>query len=95
MSQKCHQNELRFTPTDFLQKSSKRLTFGPPFETSFSTELGGRIIYRGRCPGAVRGLPRKSTTICSALVHADVNKLTPSNYYYYQYVPPAWAIGSL
>jgi hypothetical protein len=34
---KMSQNDLRFTPTDLLQKSSKLLTFWPPFETSFST----------------------------------------------------------
>ena len=80
ISQKCHKNELRFTPTEFLQKSSKWLTFWLPFETSFSTELGGRIIFPGRCAPGLRGPSRKSTTICLALVHADVNKLTPSKW---------------
>ena len=54
ISQKCHKKVTKMSSDLLPPISSKWLTFGPPFETSFSTELGGRIIFpdrSGRSPG--------------------------------------------
>ena len=86
ISQKCHKNVTKMS-SDLLSPISSKSPqngslFGLLLKPAFRRNWAGALFTAGgvrEVSGDARGLPRKSTTICSALVHADVNKLTPSN----------------